>query len=125
MIKYREAKLGDWANIKSIIALYPKVLMQEHLPKWQTFFVAFDEEKMIGCCALDVYSKRIAEIRSLAVLPDYRGKGVGTKLVSLCLKRAKKKKILEIITITGKEKLFRKLGFDTFNKEKIALFKIL
>ncbi len=99
--------------------------MQNHLPTWNAFFVAESDSKIVGCCALDIYSKRIAEIRSLAILTDYQGKGIGTKLVKLCLKKAKDQRIFEIITITGKDGLFKKNGFNTFNKEKIALFKIL
>jgi len=123
--KYREAKKGDWKNIKLIISLYPETLMQSNLPKWDKFFVAENNKKIVGCCALDIYSRRIAEIRSLAVLLNYQRKGIGTNLIKLCLNKAKKKKILEIITITGKESLFKKFGFNTFNNEKMALLKIL
>lgn len=124
-IKYREAKRSDWSGIKYIISLYPETLMQNHFPKWNKFFVAEINKKIVGCCALDIYSKRIAEIRSLAVLPDCQGKGIGTRLIELCLNRAKKKKIVEIMAITGKEKLFKKFDFNTFNNEKMALFKVL
>lgn len=125
MIKYRKAKKKDWNTIKYIVSLYPKVLMQAHVPSWSKFYVAENNSEVIGCCALDIYSKRIAEIRSLAVLPDFHGKGIGNKLVEICLKKAKGRRITEIITITSTENFFHKFGFSTFNNEKIALFKIL
>ncbi len=125
MIKYREAEKKDWESIRAIISLYPKVLMQWHLPKWNRFFIAEDNKNIVGCCALDIYSKRIAEIRSLAVLLDYQRGGIRTRLIELCLKKAKKKGVFEIITITGKVNLFNKFGFNTFNNEKIALIKVL
>src|SRR3989344_9183678 len=100
MIKYRKAKKNDRKNIKSIVSLYPKVLMQAHISRWNTFFVAENDGKVVGCCALDIYSKRIAEMRSLVVLPDYQGMGIASKLIELCLNQAKKKRILEVITIT-------------------------
>ncbi|OGI94390.1 hypothetical protein A3A03_03795 [Candidatus Nomurabacteria bacterium RIFCSPLOWO2_01_FULL_40_18] len=124
-IKYREAKSSDWDSIKFIISLYPKILMQDHLPNWSKFFVAEADGRVVGCVAIDIYSKRIGEIRSLAVLPDYQEQGIGTHLVELCLSKAKAKSVSEIITITGTEKLFQKFGFSTFNNERIALFKIL
>ena len=99
--------------------------MQAHISRWNTFFVAENDGKVVGCCALDIYSKRIAEMRSLVVLPDYQGMVIASKLIELCLNQAKKKRILEVITITGKDGLFRKFGFSTFNNEKIALFKLL
>lgn len=125
MVKFRKARKEDWKTIKLLISLFPQKLMVDHLPNWNNFFVAEDKGEIIGCCALDIYSKRIAEIRSLVVVSEYQNKGVGTKLVQLCIKRAKEKRIMEIIAITGKEKLLHKLGFNAFNNERMALFKIM
>ena len=61
------------------------------------FWVAEEDGRLIACCALEVYSRRIAEIRSLVVLPKFRGQGVAKNLITRCLARAKKKKILEIL----------------------------
>ncbi len=52
------------------------------------FFVATAKNQVIGCCALQIYSKRIAEVRTLAVHPNYQDKGVASKLVELCRDRA-------------------------------------
>lgn len=99
--------------------------MQTNLPKPGSFFVALEDGKIIGCCALDIYSKRIAEIRSLAVKKNYQGRGVGTQLIGRCLKKAKQKKIYEVFSVTGAVKLFGKFGFDTFNMEKYAVLKVM
>ncbi|MCR4280747.1 MAG: GNAT family N-acetyltransferase, partial [Candidatus Kaiserbacteria bacterium] len=81
--------------------------------------------RIVGCCALEVYSKRLAEIRSLAVTRRYQGKGIATKLIETCLELAKKRGAYEVLSITGASKLFKRNGFGTFNKEKYALIKIL
>src|SRR5690606_24625736 len=55
------------------------------------FFVAVAEEngQIIGCAALEVYSRKLAEIRSLAVSRSAQGRGVGKMLVDACVQRAR------------------------------------
>ena len=46
------------------------------------FIVAQDSDnKIIGCVALDIFWANLAEIKSLAVAPEARGKGIGRQLV--------------------------------------------
>jgi amino-acid N-acetyltransferase len=124
-MEFRKATEADFASIRDIVAQFPDTLMQEHLPRADEFYLAEDDGKIIGCCALEVYSQRLAEVRSLAVLPDYRGQGVATTLVEKCLTEADALGVYEVLTITGATSLFEKQGFGSFNKEKFALFKIL
>lgn len=124
-MKIRKATKKDSVAIRSLINAFPDKLMQDHLPKISAFFVAQENGKMLGCCALDIYSKRIAEVRSLAVSPAAQGKGIATLLIEACVKEAKKKKIYELLTITGAEKLFARHGFGAFQNEKFALLKVL
>ncbi len=121
----RKSTEADFASIGEIIALYPDTLMQTHLPRPDEFFIAEEGGTIVGCCALEVYSQRLAEVRSLAVLPDHQGKGIATMLIEKCLDEAKALGVYEVLTITGATSLFEKQGFGSFNKEKFALFKIL
>lgn len=87
------------------------------------FFIAEVEGVMVGCAALEIYSKKLAEIRSLAVSPNHQGLGIGKKLVQACLERAREHHILEVMSITSSEDFFRACGFDfTLPGEKKALF---
>ncbi len=124
-MEFRRATEADYAGIKEIIALFPEQLMQQHLPRAEEFFVAEEGGRILGCCALEVYSQRLAEVRSLAVLPEHQGKGIATALVARCLAEAEALRVHEVLTITGATALFEKHGFGAFNKEKFALFKIL
>lgn len=125
-IKIQSARRTDFKQIKKLISLYPEKLLQTHLPKWNEFFVAKNKlGEVVGCCALEEYSKRLSEIRSLVVHPKYQNKKVGKKLIQSCLNRAKQKKIFELLTVTSAVGLFQKHGFQTFNKEKFALLKII
>lgn len=122
----RRATAADFPVIQNLVARFPAQLMQEHLPEPEEFFVALkDGREIVGCCALEVYSQRLAEIRSLAVLEDYRSQGLGTQLIEACLAAAKDAGIYEVLTVTGAPTLFEKYGFDTFKNEKYALLKIL
>ena len=120
----RPARRGDWPGIRALIALYPKQLVQKPVPKLGSFFVAESEGRLVGCCALEIFSRRIAEIRSLSVAEGHTRQGLATALVAACVRRAQRKRIREVITITSRVRLFKRSGFSTFNKEKIALFRI-
>jgi amino-acid N-acetyltransferase len=124
-MKIRKANGLDGAAIKKLIRAYPEKLVQAHLPRTGEFFVAIEDKKIIGCCALAVYSKRLAEIRSLAVSKDHQGKGIGGALVDACLKEAKRRKVYEVLSVTGAKELFEKHGFNTFNREKYAMIRVL
>lgn len=76
------------------------------------FWVAESDGKLIACCALEIYNKKLAEIRSLVVAPADQKKGVATRLLEHCLARARKKRIYEVLAITDRENLFRRLGFS-------------
>lgn len=87
------------------------------------YFVAEVGGKIVGCAALEIYSSKLAELRSLVVSPEYQGHGVGKRLVEACVERAREEKILEVMAITSSEAFFRTCGFDfTLPGEKKALF---
>ncbi|MBI4035838.1 GNAT family N-acetyltransferase [Candidatus Daviesbacteria bacterium] len=86
------------------------------------FFVYEQEGEVIGCCSLEIYSQKIAEIRSLVVTFKYRNKGIGTSLVQYCLNEAKRKNIYQVLSVTDKCDLFGKLGFKTEMDEKQVMF---
>ncbi len=88
------------------------------------FFVAVTEDgEIVGCCALEIYSPKLAEIRSLAVAPEIQGLGVGRRLVNACVERARLRKVLEVMAVTSSDGFFQSCGFDyTLPGEKRALF---
>lgn len=124
-MEIRQATSKDLPAIKALIKLYPKQLMQTHLPRSADFFLAENENGVIGCCALQVYSRRIAEIRSLVVHPSFQKKGIAGKLLRRCLRRAKTEKIHEVFSVTGSVKLFEHFGFNMFKQEKYAMLKFI
>jgi len=88
-----------------------------------TGFVAESANQIVGFAALEIYSQKLAEIRSLVVSPDQQGSGIGKKLVTACVGKARDAGVLEVMAITSSEPFFRACGFDfTLPGEKKALF---
>ena len=86
-------------------------------------FIAVSNGKIVGFAALEIYSIKLAELRSLAVSPDHQGKGIGKALVQACVERARSHNIFEVMAITSSEEFFQRCGFDfTLPGEKKALF---
>ncbi len=86
-------------------------------------FVAVCDEQIVGFAALEVYSPKLAEIRSLAVKEDMQGRGIGRLLVQECVRLAESRNILEVMAVTSSEDFFVSCGFDfTLPGEKKALF---
>ncbi len=86
------------------------------------FWVAEENGRVFACCAIEVYSKKLAEVRSLVVDPKRQGKGLASHLVEHCLGLARKKRIYEVLAITDRENLFKRLGFSEQLHGQKALF---
>lgn len=121
-----EQDLDELANF-----IEPFVAEQKLLPRTtdelrefiQHGFIAECEHRIIGFATLEVYSRKLAEIRSLAVHEDFRGTGLGRELVSRCVARSRELNILEVMAITSAEHFFQQCGFGfTLPGEKKALF---
>jgi amino-acid N-acetyltransferase len=64
----------------------------------------------------------LAEVRSLAVHPDFQDHGIASKLVERCTERARALGIRELFAVTSQTNFFARLGFATFRREKTAMF---
>jgi N-acetylglutamate synthase-like GNAT family acetyltransferase len=117
-VTIRKAVESDLAAIESLIERYvndgillPRTF-QELEELLDTFFVAEIDGEIVGCAALDIYNRKLAEIRSLAVSPEAQGNGVGKMLVDACVKLAQERDILEVMAISASEDFFKSCGFD-------------
>ena len=86
-------------------------------------FVAEIEGQIVGFAAVEIYSKKLAELQCLAVAPGYHGCGIGRRLVQVCIQCAKDHKVLELMAITALDSFFQDCGFDySLPDQKRALF---
>ena len=78
---------------------------------------------IVGFCALEIYSKKLAEIQCLAVKETDQRKGIGRQLVEACVQRANEEKVLELLAISNSEPMFKACGFDySLPNQKRAFF---
>lgn len=81
--------------------------------------VTEDGNDLIGVCALHISWENLAEIRSLAVVEEYQGKGVGRLLVETCLAEAQSFEIKKVFTLTYQPLFFGHLGFQPIDKGEL------
>jgi N-acetylglutamate synthase-like GNAT family acetyltransferase len=88
-------------------------------------YVAEVEGAIVGFAALEIYSAKMGEIRSLCVDANHQRMGIGKQLVEACIARAKERRVYEILVVTSSDEFFRRCGFDfTLPGEKKALFYV-
>jgi amino-acid N-acetyltransferase len=119
-IKIRKATESDLKDIKTILSFFflDTDNVEKNLPE---FIVAENDNKTLGCACLDIGN--IVELRSIAVLPAHRNKGIGSKLVEAIMERAKG--LTDVIYLrTTSHVFFEKKGFMRLpDKEKKVLWK--
>lgn len=77
----------------------------------QEFVVALDGDRVIGCGALHVLWDDIAEVRTLAVDPQYQGRGLGGDLYRALEARAYDLELKRLFCLTFETPFFSRLGY--------------
>jgi amino-acid N-acetyltransferase len=77
--------------------------------------------RVVGCCALQVMDSDLAEIKSLAVKENARGKGIGRKLVQAGLQKAADLKVSQVFVLTLEPEFFKKLGFKPVDRQSLPM----
>ncbi len=123
----RGAKISDAKAICALINYYAehdKMLFRslaEVYENLQTFLVAEQDRTVVGCCALEVIWSDLAEIKSLAVSSDDRGKGVGTALIKAALDQARQLGVPRVFALTLEPGFFERAGFSIVRKEELPM----
>lgn len=113
----RPARTSDIKVIRELIDLYTlqrRLLTKETVTLFesvQEFTVAEVDGKVIGCGALHVMWEDLAEIRTLATLEEYRGKGVGKRILGDLVERAKRIGVKRLFCLTFETEFFARNGF--------------
>ena len=111
------ATRADASNIVRLIGL--NVPTGELLPRTEEFvashashfLVASEEGRLLGCVHLDEYAPSLAEIRSLAVIPEAQGRGVGVALVGALERLARARAYRTLFAVSNNEEFFRRRGY--------------
>ena len=93
----------------------------EELAKIDTaiYVVVEDDGRIVGCGALHLYGPHLAEVRSIAVIPDAKGNGAGRSLVEALLEQAELQEVTCVCLFTRIPEFFSRMGFEVAVKEAI------
>ncbi|MHB8619347.1 MAG: GNAT family N-acetyltransferase [Chloroflexota bacterium] len=111
--------LEEPVRLEQLLPRQPDEVRSNDNVRW---WAAEWDGQVVGCVSLEVYSVKLAEIRSLAVAGPARGRGIGARLVAAALEEAHARRVREVLAVTSQEGFFRRLGFGTAFGERIALF---
>ena len=81
------------------------------------FIVIEVQEQLIGVASLHVVWEDLAEIRALAIHPEYTRQGLGTTLVQHLLQEGRDLGCKRVFALTYKTDFFERCGFYLINKE--------
>lgn len=82
-------------------------------------FRVIEDRGVIASAHLDIFTPTLAEIKSLAVLDEYQGKGYGRALVEDCEKEAQELGIQKVFVLTYQEEFFKKLGYQVVSRDSL------
>ncbi len=118
-MRTRRAILPDAAQVQELIAMHADsgTLLPRSLPEIceniRDFVVVQETNGLIiGCGALHLYGTHLAEIRSIAVHPDARGKGAGATVIHGLMLEAHRHHVAGVCLFTRIPDYFAKLGFE-------------
>ncbi|NUQ69963.1 MAG: N-acetyltransferase [Chthonomonadales bacterium] len=124
IIKYgpRKAATADVPGIQRIVSgfaaqglMLPRSLSQLY-ESVRDFFVIEEAGEIVGCAALHVSWKDLAEIKSLAVAATAQSRGYGRELVEACLREARPLGVTRVFALTYVPEFFARLGFGEIDK---------
>lgn len=127
MLEIRKASLTDIPALLELINAYAtKGIMLprtefEMAENIRDFLVAFDTGRLVGCGALHFYTASSGEVRSLAVDPAVKTRGIGRALVEALEDEAREQELHSIFAFTYVPGFFGKLGFEEVDRGELPL----
>jgi amino-acid N-acetyltransferase len=130
MISYRKATLKDIKDMQELTreeVLKGIILHRaddEVATNIRSYTLALKNEKIVGLSALHIHASSLAEVRSIVVDKELRGKGIGKEIVKRLLEEGKNLGLKQIFTLTYQKEFFQKLSFKEIPKESLPTSKI-
>lgn len=113
----RPARTADVKVIRGLVDTYAPdrrllskatVTLYEDVPE---FLVVEQDGEVVACGAVHVMWEDLGEVRTVAVAPDHRGKGVGSFLMTALLDRARTLGVKRVFCLTFETQFFTSHGF--------------
>jgi amino-acid N-acetyltransferase len=125
-MKARRARFSDAEAIHALVAGYAAqgLLLPRALAEIQGNFAHFlvieEKQRLLGCVALETYGAELAEIRSLAVAAECRGRGLGVRLIQFALTDARRRRIARVFAVTHAPEFFLRQGFAMGSRHSLT-----
>jgi amino-acid N-acetyltransferase len=120
-VTVRRARTGDVRIIRRLIDLYAterRLLSKATVALYedvQEFWVAVADDELVGCGALHVMWEDLAEVRTVAVDPAWRGRKVGHRIVAELLAAARELGVRRVFCLTFETGFFGSFGFQAID----------
>ncbi|MCD6187044.1 MAG: N-acetyltransferase [Desulfuromusa sp.] len=121
----RHARIPDARKIHKLLLVYAQdgQLLGRSLANIydsiRDFYVYEEDGEILGIGALSICWEDLAEVRSLAVAPGQQGKGIGRKIVEMCLSEATELGLKRVFALTYQPNFFKTLGFFDIEKSEL------
>ncbi len=115
-VTVRRARTSDVPEIKRLVDTYAgRILLEKNLVTLyeavQEFWVAEFGGQVVGCGALHVLWSDLGEVRTVAVDPAVRGRGIGHAIVDRLLEVARELELERLFVLTFETDFFGRHGF--------------
>jgi amino-acid N-acetyltransferase len=116
-VDIREARTSDVRAIRALMDAYAahRILLSKAtvtlFEDVQEFYVAEADGVVVGCGALHVLWEDLAEVRTLAVDEQHRGRGIGDLLLRRLLQQARHVGVARVFCLTFEVDFFSRHGF--------------
>lgn len=112
----RRARTTDVPGIKRLVDTYAgKILLEKNLVTLyeavQEFWVAELDGEVVGCGALHVLWSDLGEVRTVAVKPEVKGRGIGHAIVDRLVRVARELELQRLFVLTFEIQFFSRHGF--------------
>ena len=125
-IEIRPARTQDIPGIRALIDTYTlggRLLNKETVMLYedvQEFTVAVDGKEVVGCGALHVLWEDLAEVRTVAVVDNLKGQGVGNQILEAIINRARTVGVSRVFCLTFETAFFARHGFEEIHGTPVA-----
>jgi amino-acid N-acetyltransferase len=125
-VHVRRARTADVPAIRALVDIHAddrRLLSKATVTLYedvQEFIVANDGEGVVGCGALHVLWEDLAEVRTVAVTPEWQGRGVGSALLRALLAHARVLGIHRVFCLTFETEFFGRHGFTEISGAPVS-----
>ena len=113
------AALVEPLALEGILLAKERVTYYESIQEFLVAERALDDGSFepVGCGALHVMWRDIAEIRTLATAPSARGTGAGYRMVAALVERARALRVKQVFCLTFEVEFFKRQGFSVMEDQ--------